>query len=116
MSHPYEPGWALEKLAAAQGPDLDIGPILKRKQDWDNRLTWEDVSPEARETKILWRQWERLFLIQGVLHHQFYELDGHGWRYQLVVLEGQQKNLMHRMHGGATGELVLLEHGFFTEC
>ena len=79
--------------------------------------TWTGTT---KITKILWRQWECLFLVRGLLKRRFYELEGHGWQYQLVILEGWRKDLMHRMHRGTTGAhlgtartLVLLEHGFY---
>ena len=116
----YEPGWVPEEIAAEQTSDLNIGPIFRRKLSRDDRPMWEDISPESWETKIQWRQWERLFLFWGILHEQFHELEGHGLQYQLVIPEGRREDLMHQMHGGATGAhlgttrtLVLLEHVFY---
>ena len=81
---------------------------------------WEDISPESRVVKVLWRQWERLFLVRGVLHWRFYELEGRGWRHQLVVPEGRRQNLLQWMHGGAIGAhlgtartLALVGQGFY---
>ena len=46
-------------------------------------MTGPDISPESRETKVLWRQWEWLHLVRRVLHRRFHELEGQGWRHQL---------------------------------
>ena len=81
---------------------------------------WEDISPESRETKVLWRQWERLYLVRGVLHRQFHELEGQGWRPQLVVPADRRGSLLQRFHGGMIGAhlgttrtMVLAEQGFY---
>ena len=80
-----EPGWTPEEMAARQDADPDIGPIMRWKRARNDRPRWEDISPESREAKVLWRQWERLYLVGGILHRRFHELEGQGWRPQLVV-------------------------------
>ena len=82
-----EPGSTPEEMVAGQDADPDIGPIMKWKRARNDWPRWEDISPESRETKVLWRQWERLYLVRGVLHRQFHELEGQGWRPQLVIPE-----------------------------
>ena len=59
-------------------------------------------------------------MVRGVLHRRFHVLEGHSWRYQSVVPEGKQKDLVHRTHGGdtvvhlvSTHTLALLEHIFY---
>ena len=94
-----EPGWTPEEMAAGQDADPNIGPIMKWKRAGIDRPCWEDISPESRETKVLW---ERLYLVRGVLHRRFHELEGQGWRHQLVVPEDQRKIILH-LHGGAIG-------------
>ena len=119
-SHVYEPVWNPEDLSTEQDANPDIRPIMQGKRAGDNRPRWEDISPESRDTKLLWRQWERLSLVHGVLHRRFHELEGRGWWYQLVVPEGRQKDLLQCMHGGAIGDhlgmagtLALAEQGFY---
>ena len=84
-SQKCEPGWTPEEMAARQDPDPDIGPIMRWKRSGNDWPRWEDISPESREAKVLWRQWEQLYLVGGVLHRRFHELEGQGWRPQLVV-------------------------------
>ena len=98
-----EPGCTSEEMAAGQDADPDIGPIMQWKRARDDPACWEDIVPESRETKVLWRQWERLHLVHGVLHHRFYELEGQGWRHQLVVPEDQCRIILQRLHAGAIG-------------
>ena len=71
---------------------------------------------------MLWRQWEWLYLVGGVLHRRFYELEGQGWRPQLVVPADQRSVILQRLHGGggAMGAhlgtactLALAEQGFY---
>ena len=89
-------------MAAGQDADPNIGPIMKWKRAGIDRPCWEDISAESRETKVLWRQWVRLYLVRGVLHRRFHELEGQGRRHQLVVPEDQRKIIL-RLHGGAIG-------------
>ena len=81
-----EPGWTPEEMAVGQDADPDIGPIMQWKGAGNDRPCWQDISPES-ENKVLWRQWEWLLLVRGVLHRLFYELEGQGWWHQLVVPE-----------------------------
>ena len=71
-------GWCSDKLPKEQADNLDIGPITKRKAKGDDCPTLEEILPESRGTKVLWRQWERLFVVFGGLHRKFHELEGHG--------------------------------------
>ena len=102
-SQKCEPGWTPKEMAARQDADPDNGPIMRWKRAGNNRPRWEDISPESRETKVLWRQWERLYLVRGVLHRQFHKLKGHGWRPQLVVPADRRGSLLQRFHGGMIG-------------
>ena len=115
-----EPGWTPQEMAAGQDADPDIGPIMQWKRAGNDRPCWEDISPESRETKVLWRQWERLRLVRGVLHHRFHELEGQGWRHQLVVPEDRRRIILQRLHVGAIGAhlgtartLAFAEQGFY---
>ena len=72
----------LESTRGGNAAENGSGAGKRAGNDWP-RL--EDISPESREAKVLWRQWERLYLVGGVLHRRFHELEGQGWRPQLVV-------------------------------
>ena len=55
-----------------------------------------------------------------MLHRRFYELEGQGWRQELVVPEGRRKAILQCLHGGAIGAhlgmartLTLAEQGFY---
>ena len=109
-----------EEMAARQDADPDIGPIMRWKRAGNDRPRCEDISPESQEAKVLWRQWERLYLVGGVLHRRFHELEGQGWRPQLVVPADRRGSLLQRFHGGMIGAhlgtartLALAEQGFY---
>ena len=111
-----EPGRTPEKMAAGQDADPDIGPIMQWKRSGKDRPRWEDISPESRETKVLWQ----LHLVRGVLHRRFHMLEGQGWWHQLVVPEDRRRAILQRLHGGAIGAhlgtahtLALTEQGFY---
>ena len=74
-----------------------------KKLAGDDQPTWEDISPESQDKKILWQQWERLFLVRSVLQRRFHKLEGRELRYQLVVPEGWRQDLVHRMHSRTIG-------------
>ena len=119
-SQKCEPGWTSEEMAARQDADPDIGPIIRWKRAGNDQPRWEDISPESREAKVLWRQWERLYLVGGVLHRRFHELEGQGWRPQLVVPANRRGSLLQQFHGGMIGAhlgtahtLALAEQGFY---
>ena len=93
---------------------------MRWKPSSNDRPHLEDISPESQETKVQWRQWERLNLVCGVLHCRFYELEGQGWRQQLVFPENLHRALLQRLHGGTLGAhlgtactLALGEQGFY---
>ena len=98
-----EIGWTPEV-----DPGGDIGAIMKWKRAGNDRPRWE-----SRETKVLWRQWERLYLVRGVLHRQFYELEGQGWWHQLVVPRDGRRIILQRLHGGAIGAHLGMAHSRF---
>ena len=115
-----EPGLTPEEMAARQDADPDIGPIMKWKRAGNDRPRWEDISPESREAKVLWRQWEWLYLVGGELHRRFHELEGQGWRPQLVVPADRRSIILQRFFGGAIGAhlgmartLALAEQAFY---
>ena len=76
---------------------------MRWKRAGNDRPRWEDISPESREAKVLWRQWERLYLVGGVLHRLFHKLEGQGWRPKLVVPADRRGSLLQRFHGGMIG-------------
>ena len=90
------------EMSVGQDADPDIGPIMRWKRAWKDRPRWEDISPESRETKVLWRQWERLYLVCVVLH-RFHEMEGQGWQPQLVVPADRRSIILQCFHGGGGG-------------
>ena len=92
----------------------------RRTVVWERPALLGGHLAESREAKVLWRQWERLYLVGGVLHRRFHELEGQGWRPQLVVPADRRSIILQRLHGGAIGAhlgtartLALAEQGFY---
>ena len=98
-----KPGWTADDLAAAQHADLDIGPVLTKKLEGNEKPPWEEIANYSAATKTLWHQWDRLVVRDGVLYRRFYSLDGTTEFPQLVVPFGYRKDFCKLAHEGLTG-------------
>lgn len=72
-------------LAIEQRVDADISPIYARVDEGREKPSWDDVAPFSEMTKTLWRQFDRLSLMDGVLSRRFETADGHD-SWQQVIL------------------------------
>jgi transposase InsO family protein len=72
-------------------------------QDGAEQIPWEDVIGLDRVTKGLWRQWDRMTKVEGVLYREWISSDGLVKRLQLVPPQSIRRELMKRSHEGVTG-------------
>jgi hypothetical protein len=68
--------WTTESLREAQEMDEEIGPVYKIIKDGGEQPATRDVMLWSKESKILWRQWTRLSLRDGILYRKWEEPDG----------------------------------------
>ena len=68
-------------LQYEQRDDADRSMIIRWLEE-GQRPPWSQVSPESREVKCLWTQWDRLQLRKGVLYMAL----GIGSRYRVEIL------------------------------
>lgn len=62
---------SLQELVQAQHDDPSIGPILRAKQNSDERPRWEDIGPGSREMKSYWVQWDSLEIRDNLIYRKF---------------------------------------------
>jgi len=77
-------GWNPEKLKQCQLDDPDIGPALGWLEA-GSRPDWKEVKPIHPALRSLWRQFDSLVTLNGVLHRVFYDRNGEVRYYQVVI-------------------------------
>lgn len=60
-------GWEMTSIRQSQLSDKSIGPIMTAKETNEERPAWENISVNGAHLKMIWSQWYRLELHNGVL-------------------------------------------------
>ena len=79
------PLWSIEDMVSAQAKDPDISPVLKSLQTSSQRPEWTTISPYSADCKILFSEWKRLELKDGMLYRQWFGDNGKVSYLQLVL-------------------------------
>jgi hypothetical protein len=95
--------WTKESLKEAQQKDEEIGPVYSAMEQSSEQPAAKDIMLWSRGSKILWRQWVRLQLKEGILYRRWEEADGHGESWQIVVPDEFRQRLFQLAHAGMTG-------------
>lgn len=95
-------GWESLQITAAQVADPDLAPLIKPLQNGRERPTWQEISAYSCRLKALWRQWNRLKLIGGVLYRKWVEEETSRHYWQLVVPVTKQKEVLWHFHDAPT--------------
>jgi hypothetical protein len=95
--------WSAEVLAESQDRDNDIGPIKRLLDSSKTKPDWDIVAGLSASSKSLWRQWDRLRIIRGVLMRRFTEPDGRLARLQIVLPIDKRDEFLQFVHAGVTG-------------
>ncbi|GBN22650.1 hypothetical protein AVEN_237336-1 [Araneus ventricosus] len=69
-----EDRWSLSEIRKTQLEDPDIRPILKMKQNSEDRPSWQEIARESPATKRYWALWNSLYLKDGVLYRKIQEV------------------------------------------
>ena len=77
--------WTRESLADAQRDDPEVGPVYQVMIAGDPQPAPSEINLWSRESKMLWRQWPRLNIKDGVMYRRWEEPDGLQWSWQVVV-------------------------------
>jgi len=95
--------WSLEGLKAAQSADQDISIIVGLLGQSAQKPTWEDVALLSHDVKVLWQQWPRLAIKDGLLKRRFEAMDGSSQHWQVVLPRALRVEFLELAHGGMTG-------------
>ena len=95
--------WTTAQLRKDQEEDVDIGPLLKWKENVVERPAWSKISDESPSFKALWAQWESLRVENGLFKRAWESPDGKHTTIQLVVPATRVKEVLLEMHNGGSG-------------
>ena len=79
---------SITEIQQAQCSDPIIGKVLRYKETYSQRPTWQEISIESSKFKTYWSNWDNLFVNKGILY--FREREGptrRGW-YFIIGTEG----------------------------
>lgn len=99
----HPPDWSVETLKEAQSHDPDLAPLLSIGFPSGDRPPYADVSHLSSASKSLWYQWNRMFLLDGLVYREFETADGLATHSQLYIPEGMRDAFMTLVHTGMTG-------------
>lgn len=89
--------WDPSNVRQQQLIDPVIGPIIVGVET-QSRPEWERISTTSSHTKTLWRQWDRLEIIGGMLHRKWISDELQETKFQLIVPEKLQSDIFRNYH------------------
>ena len=95
--------WSCDGLKTAQEKDPDISVILKLMKDHRDKPAWEAVALASHGVKVLWSQWQRLAIKDGLLKRRFEAADGRSVSWQVVWPVVLRDDFLCMVHEGMTG-------------
>lgn len=97
----------------------NVGPILVAKEE-GSRPPWQTISNKSASLNTLWRQWDRLSIVSGILYRRWEDDDCISSWNQLIVPNLLQQEVLHYHHDipsaghlGTEKTLERLEQGFY---
>jgi transposase InsO family protein/predicted aspartyl protease len=95
--------WTEDSLKEAQQQDSEIGPVYAALLKSSEQPSKSEIMLWSRESKMLWYQWPRLSLRDGILCRRWDEPEALIGSWQLVIPVQFRQDLFQRAHGGMTG-------------
>lgn len=92
-----------QNLRGRQQDDADIGPVLAWRETDEERPAWAEVSAMSPETKLYWKEWNQLFVEEGVLKRKWLLPNSRLWYVQTIVPRGMRERLLKESHDNVTG-------------
>lgn len=96
VPHAMLESWDPVSVRQEQVLDPSIGLIVNALES-SQKPSWEDISPTSSTCKTLWRQWDRLTIIAGMLYRKFYT-DADNAVLQLVVPLSLRATVLKNYH------------------
>ncbi|KAK3083689.1 hypothetical protein FSP39_001513 [Pinctada imbricata] len=90
--------WSVTDIRNSQLLDENIKLFLIAKEAGDLRPEWEEISSLGPEVKILWNQWDRLHIRNGLLCRLWQDKKTPGSRYQIVVPTAKRDDALKYHH------------------
>lgn len=90
-------GWNPADIRQKQLEDPNVGPILVAKEE-GSRPPWQTISNKSASLKTLWRQWDRLSIVSGILYRRWEDDDCISSWNQLIVPNLLQQEVLHYHH------------------
>ena len=92
-------------MRTAQLKDPNLRPIIGWMESAKAAPEWNKALPLSEEMKELWRQWDLLVLVNGVLHSEWITVVGHTLWVQLIPPREIRREMIRLVHEGAAGHL-----------
>ena len=90
-------------IALAQQQDPEIGPIVRLRLEREERPAITELQSASETTKILWSQWHRLVVKDGVVYKLWFSQGGEPTRLQLLAPRILREDIIKKSHGGMSG-------------
>ena len=91
-----------EDIRKAQLKDVDIGFILRWKEEKDERPQWKDVSSLSSSIKTYWVNWNLLEVRNGILCRRWESNDGKKIDYKIVLPRQLRSIVLSELHNSKT--------------
>ena len=90
--------WTATEIRAAQLNDQDIGCIMQLKESGSAKPSPKDISAMAEGGKVLWSQWDRLEIRQGILYRIWPTDNFKSYKSQMVLPKVWHTEVMQELH------------------
>lgn len=91
-------GWEQSKIRQEQLSDETIGPIMAAKETNQERPAWATISAKNASMKILWAQWDRLEIHNGMLYRRWEIEENTEFKLQLIVPDIKKYEVLKFYH------------------
>jgi transposase InsO family protein len=98
-----ESEWTSEHMSEAYDADEELSEIYHLLRENEEQVPWGTVIRSSQVTKIYWKQWTRLRVIDGVLYRRWDPVNGSPHHYQLIPPKSYRERFLKEAHTGITG-------------
>ena len=90
-------------LVELQADDPVIGEFIKLRLQCSEQPSIDTLQLSSKTTKVLWSQWFRFVVKDGVMYRLWFGKNGEPSRMQLLAPQGIRANIIKMSHGGMCG-------------